>query len=146
VVKAKRRGIAIHKDGILILGILGILTARFVHPQPGSNAAGSNTVLAADYSGAVSFAATDPSERTMMTYAASGRISYWELDTGREIQNVAAPPNLISMAGLSSMPPISSGVSIGGGSVALGAVDGGIWLLGTGDTEPQAMTGLRLPN
>jgi hypothetical protein len=168
----------------------------------------------------------------MMTYAVSGRITYWELDTGREIQNSTAPANLESpvlfgnnrylcgidskglvvldavtgkeivrdqnavrgtlfpvaasdllefmylgslsnnpqagTANLShysittrgnlesvnrngadlwpdSVPPlISNGASAGGGALALGTVDGGIWLVKGDDAEPRAMQRLRL--
>ncbi|GHV79681.1 hypothetical protein AGMMS49944_14720 [Spirochaetia bacterium] len=183
---------------------------------------------------AISFAATGKSERTMMTYAVSGRISYWELNTGREIQNCTAPINLespilvgnnrylcgIDSRGLvvvdavtgkeiardphavrgalfptaasdpagplefmyrgilnnspqagaanlihytlglqpatpqdnlerdrrsdSSMPLISCGAGIAGGAIALGTVDGGIWLLAADDAEGQAMHRLTL--
>jgi hypothetical protein len=43
----------------------------------------------------------------------------------------------------SAMPLISSGVSVAAGALALGAVDGGIWIMGA-DTDPQAMHRLRL--
>jgi hypothetical protein len=39
----------------------------------------------------------------------------------------------------SAMPLISSGVGAGGGAVALGAVDGGVWIFGATHTEPQPM-------
>ncbi|GHV27696.1 hypothetical protein AGMMS4952_09830 [Spirochaetia bacterium] len=204
----------------------------FIHPETGEildSPPGQN--------GAISFAATGRSERTMMTYAVPGRITYWELDTGREIQSAAAPANLESpvlfgnnrylcgidskglvvldavmgkeiardqnavrgalfpvaasdlvnqgllefmyLGSLSSspqtgsanlvhysitthgnlesvtrnianlqsnsvLPLISGGVSAGGGSFALGTVDGGIWLLGADDRVPRAMNRLRL--
>ncbi|GHT85873.1 hypothetical protein FACS1894137_10700 [Spirochaetia bacterium] len=200
-----------------------------------------------DLSGAISFAATGKSERSMMSYAVSGRISYWELDSGKAIQSAASPMNLESpvlvgnnrylcgvdsrglvvvdavsgkeiardqsarrgtlfpiaasgllefmflgsldtggagalnlihytiglkstgpestgpeSAGLSAgqgtspgnlersarhvlppMPLISGGVSLDAGGFALGAVDGGVWLLGASG-EPLAMKTLRL--
>jgi hypothetical protein len=42
------------------------------------------------------------------------------------------------------MPLIAGGVSVAAGGLALGTVDGGIWLLGADDKEPQAMRRLRL--
>ncbi|GHV77315.1 hypothetical protein AGMMS49942_21360 [Spirochaetia bacterium] len=176
-------------------------------------------------SGAITFAATGKSERTMMTYAVSGHITYWELSTGMAIQNSPAPINLESPAlfgnnrylcgidsrglvvvdavtgkeiardqnagrgalfpvagsdllefmylgsltgsnagtvslvhyiitaqgtlesvntALSFLPLISGGVSAGAGAIALGTVDGGIWLLAADDTNPQAMHRLTL--
>jgi WD40 repeat protein len=177
--------------------------------------------------GAVSFAATGKSERTMMSYASSGQIIYWALDTGNAIQNSVAPANLSSpilfgnnryLCGIdsnglvvldavtgreiardqyvargklfpvsssdllefmylgtmnnspnrghitlthytittqgtldgknrttfSAMPLISSGVTAAAGAVALGTVDGGIWLFGVNDREPQAMNRVKL--
>jgi WD40 repeat protein len=177
--------------------------------------------------GNIVFAATGRSERTMMTYAATGQISYWELNTGKVIQNSVAPPQLgnpilfgnnryfcgIDANGLvvldavtgkeivrdrnvergklfpvassdlleflylgtlnnsvnrgsivlthyaittngalegsnrttfSAMPMISSGVGAGGGSIALGTVDGGVWIFGPTHAEPQPMNRVAL--
>ena len=194
----------------------------FIHPETGE-------VLDSppNQTGNIVFAATGRSERTMMTYAASGRITYWDLNTGRLIQNSVSPPNLgspilfgnnryfcgidsnglavldavtgkelardrnvdrgklfpvassdlleflylgtlnnsanrgtitlthytITTAGtlegsnrttFSAMPLISSGVGAGGGSVALGAVDGGVWIFATSHPEPQPMNRVKL--
>jgi WD40 repeat protein len=194
----------------------------FIHPETGE-ALDSPP----NQTGNVLFAATGRSERTMMTYAASGQITYWELDTGRMIQHAAAPPNLsnpllfgnnrylcgIDSGGLavldavtgrelardpnvdrgklfpvassdlleflylgtlnnganqgnitfthytittrgtlessnrttfSTMPLISSGVGASTGSVALGVVDGGVWIFGTTHLEPQPMNRAKL--
>jgi WD40 repeat protein len=189
----------------------------FIHPETGETLDSPP-----NQTGNIIFAATGRSERTMMTYAASGRIAYWELNTGKVIQNSVAPPNLsspilfgnnrylcgIDSGGLavldavtgrelardrnvergklfpvassdlleflylgtlqnsanrgiislthytittrgtlegsnrtafSAMPLISSGAGAGGGSVALGAVDGGVWIFATAHEEPQPM-------
>lgn len=197
----------------------------FIHPETGE-------ILDSppDLSGAISFAATGKSERTMMTYAVSGRISYWELNTGREIQSCTAPINLespvlfgnnrylcgidsrglvvvdavtgkeiardphavrgalfptaasdpagpfefmyrgilnnspqagaanlihytitpqgnlesVTKGAFSAMPLISGSAGIAAGAIALGTVDGGIWLLAADDTEGRAMHRLTL--
>jgi WD40 repeat protein len=194
----------------------------FIHPETGETLDSPP-----NQTGNISFAATGRSERTMMTYAASGQIAYWELNTGRMIQNSVAPPNLgspvlfgnnrylcgIDAKGLavldavtgkeiardrnvdrgrlfpvassdllefmylgtlhnsanrgnivlahytittngtlegsnrttfSAMPLISSGAGAGGGSVALGAVDGGVWIFTTTHSEPQPMNRVKL--
>jgi hypothetical protein len=43
-----------------------------------------------------------------------------------------------------AMPLISSGVGAGGGSVALGAVDGGVWIFTTSHEEPQPLNRVKL--
>jgi WD40 repeat protein len=194
----------------------------FIHPETGETLDSPP-----NQTGNIAFAATGRSERTMMTYAASGQIAYWELNTGRMIQNSVAPPNLgspilfgnnrylcgIDADGLAvldavtgkelardrnvdrgklfpvassdlleflylgtlnnsanrgnitlthytittsgtlegsnrttftAMPLISSGVGAGGGSVALGAVDGGVWIFATSHVEPQPMNKAKL--
>jgi WD40 repeat protein len=194
----------------------------FIHPESGEALDAPQ-----NQTGNILFAATGRSERTMMTYAASGQISYWELNTGRVIQNSVAPANLgspilfgnnryfcgIDADGLavldavtgkelardrnvgrgklfpvassnlleflylgtlnnsvnrgnivlthyavttngtlegsnrttfSAMPMISSGVGAGGGSIALGAVDGGVWIFAPAYQEPQPMNRARL--
>jgi WD40 repeat protein len=194
----------------------------FIHPETGE-------VLDSppNQTGAVSFAATGRSERTMMSYASSGQITYWALDTGGAIQNSVAPANLLNpilfgnnryLCGIdsnglvvvdavtgreivrdlhvvrgklfpvsssdllefmylgtmdnsanrghitlvhytittqgtlegknrstfSAMPLISSGVTAAAGAVALGTVDGGIWLFEVNDREPRAMNRVKL--
>ncbi|MDR0487500.1 MAG: WD40 repeat domain-containing protein [Treponema sp.] len=49
-----------------------------------------------ELSGSVSFAATGRSERVMICYLSSGNLSYWDLETGEEIQNTDVPPNIRS--------------------------------------------------
>jgi WD40 repeat protein len=44
--------------------------------------------------GIVSFATISQSERNIMTYQPSGKITYWEIRTGREIKAVETLPNL----------------------------------------------------
>jgi WD40 repeat protein len=194
----------------------------FIHPETGE-ALDSPP----NQTGNIILSATGSSERTMMTYAASGQITYWELDTGRMIQNSVAPPNLgspilfgnnryicgIDTEGLvvldavtgkelardqnvdrgklfpvassdlleflylgtlhnianrgtitlahyaittrgtlegsnrtafSAMPLISSGTSASAGSVALGTIDGGVWIFATSHSEPQPMNVIKL--
>ncbi|MFP3041933.1 WD40 repeat domain-containing protein [Treponema primitia] len=193
----------------------------FIHPETGE-------VLDSppDQTGTIAFSATGRSERTMMTYASSGQITYWELNTGRSIQDSVAPANLTSpiifgnnryLSGIDSnglivldavtgreiardrhvakgklfpvsssdllefmylgtldnstngsitlthytittqgtlegknrttfsrMPLISSGVTIAAGAVALGTVDGGVWMFEVNDREPRAMGRVKL--
>jgi WD40 repeat protein len=61
----------------------------FVHPETGE-------VLLSpqDLSGSAAFAATGRSEKTMVLYLSSGALSYWDLETGREIRRFNAPPNI----------------------------------------------------
>ncbi|MDR1430421.1 MAG: WD40 repeat domain-containing protein [Spirochaetaceae bacterium] len=44
--------------------------------------------------GNVSFAATGPSERTMVCYSPSGILSYWNLESGEEVRTYRVPENL----------------------------------------------------
>jgi hypothetical protein len=46
--------------------------------------------------GQVTFAATGPSEKTMVTYQPSGILSYWELESGNEIRRFNVPSNITS--------------------------------------------------
>ena len=48
--------------------------------------------------GTVSLAVTGRSERTMLTYCASGDLSYWDLTSGDETDHFDVPPNLHSSA------------------------------------------------
>ncbi|MDR0708639.1 MAG: hypothetical protein LBF77_01065, partial [Spirochaetaceae bacterium] len=43
----------------------------------------------------VSLAVTGRSERTMITYSSAGTLSYWELETGKEIRHFSVPANLL---------------------------------------------------
>jgi hypothetical protein len=63
----------------------------FIHPETGE-------VLQSpeDLTGSVSFAATGRSERTMISYSPGGALSYWELDTGREIRRFTVPGQMES--------------------------------------------------
>ncbi|AEF84520.1 hypothetical protein TREPR_2679 [Treponema primitia ZAS-2] len=206
----------------LIVSRSGRTGVVFIHPETGE-------ILNSppDMTGTVSFAATGRSERTVMTYTASGQINYWELDSGREVQNAMTIPNLgspilfgnnrylcgidpdglvvldavtgkeiardrdvnrgklftVSSSDLlefmylgtlnnsaargtinlthyiittqgklekqnkttaSSMPIISSGVTAQGGAVALGTVDGGVWLFGEHDLEPRVLNRVKV--
>jgi WD40 repeat protein len=47
-----------------------------------------------DLSGSAAFAATGRSEKTMVCYLTSGALSYWDLETGREIRRFNTPPNI----------------------------------------------------
>jgi WD40 repeat protein len=46
------------------------------------------------FSGAVALAATSQSERTMVAYLSSGILSYWDLVSGAELQNLDTPPGI----------------------------------------------------
>jgi hypothetical protein len=46
--------------------------------------------------GIITFAATGKSERTMITYVSSGFLSYWELESGKEIRRLPVPPAILS--------------------------------------------------
>jgi WD40 repeat protein len=63
--------------------------AAFIHPETGE------TLLSPrELSGPVEFAATGRSERTMVCYLPAGVLSYWDLETGREIRRFNALPNI----------------------------------------------------
>ena len=49
-----------------------------------------------ELSGTVSFAATGRSERVMICYASSGILSYWDLESGNEMQRFTVPSNISS--------------------------------------------------
>jgi hypothetical protein len=57
---------------------------------------GSDLPSAVRIAGTVSFAATGRSERIMIAYLPSGRLSYWELDGGTEIVSLSVPANIAS--------------------------------------------------
>jgi hypothetical protein len=61
----------------------------FIHPETGEilNSPG-------DLTGSVSFAATGRSERTMIVYLSSGVLSYWDLESGKEIRRFPVPANM----------------------------------------------------
>jgi WD40 repeat protein len=63
--------------------------AAFIHAETGE-------VLLSpqDLSGSVVFAATGRSEKTMVSYLSSGVLSYWDLETGREVRRFNAPPGI----------------------------------------------------
>jgi hypothetical protein len=61
----------------------------FIHPETGEL-----LLSPRDLSGSLAFAATGKSERTMISYLSSGVLSYWDLETGREIRRFNAPPNI----------------------------------------------------
>jgi WD40 repeat protein len=62
--------------------------------------ANSGTVLQSPQSltGTVGLVVTGRSERNMMVYAASGEISYWDIETGNRTNTFDAPPNMYSTA------------------------------------------------
>jgi hypothetical protein len=61
----------------------------FIHPETGEILQSPQ-----DLSGSAAFAATGRSEKTMVCYLTSGALSYWDLETGREIRRFNAPPNI----------------------------------------------------
>ncbi|MDR0758779.1 MAG: WD40 repeat domain-containing protein [Treponema sp.] len=61
----------------------------FLHPETGELLQSPES-----FSESVSFAATGRSERTMISYSPIGVLSYWELESGREIRHFTAPPNI----------------------------------------------------
>jgi hypothetical protein len=63
------------------------------------------------------FAATGRSERSLISYLADGSLSYWNLETGNEIQTLAAPPGLSSL------------VLFGGGRFLAGTDERGLVIL-----------------
>jgi hypothetical protein len=64
----------------------------FIHPETGEMLESSP-----DIPGTVSFAATGRSERTMITYMPAGVLSYWDLESGKEIRHFIVPPHLTSL-------------------------------------------------
>ena len=63
----------------------------FIHPETGE-VLGSPEAL----SGPVAFAATGRTERVMISYRASGILSYWDLETGEELHRFDVLPNIRS--------------------------------------------------
>jgi WD40 repeat protein len=61
----------------------------FIHPETGEILQSPRNL-----SGSVAFAATGKSEKTMVSYLSSGALSYWDLETGREIRRFNAPPDI----------------------------------------------------
>ena len=49
-----------------------------------------------EFPGTVTFAATSRSEKVMISYLSSGVLSYWDLETGNELQHFTVPPNITS--------------------------------------------------
>jgi hypothetical protein len=75
----------------LIVSRSARLGVAFIHPETGE-------VLQSpgDLSGTVSFAATGISERSMISYAPSGVLSYWSLASGEEIRRFPVSPGIAS--------------------------------------------------
>jgi hypothetical protein len=65
----------------LILVQPGKSGVSFIHGETGES------LKAPDITGTLSFAATGKSERTMIGYAPSGVLSYWDLESGQEIRH-----------------------------------------------------------
>lgn len=77
-----------------------------------------------DIAAPVSFAATGRSERTMITYMATGVLSYWDLESGREIRRFTVPSRMQSPL-LFSNNRFLGGIDPGG-LVILDAVSGAV--------------------
>jgi WD40 repeat protein len=75
----------------LILGGTRRNGVIFVHPETGELLRS-----APDIPGTVSFAATGRSERTMISYVPTGVLSYWDLESGKEIRHFIVPPEIRS--------------------------------------------------
>jgi outer membrane protein assembly factor BamB len=75
----------------LIVARSGRTGVVFIHPETGEILSSPG-----DLTGSVGFAATGRSERTMISYQSSGVLSYWDLESGREIRRFAAPAQLAS--------------------------------------------------
>jgi hypothetical protein len=63
----------------------------FIHPETGELLRSPEGLT-----GTVSFAATGPSERSMVVYQPQGIISYWNLESGEQRNSLRVPPNLAS--------------------------------------------------
>jgi hypothetical protein len=61
----------------------------FIHPETGELLQSPEQLT-----GSVAFAATGRSERTMISYSPTGTLSYWELDTGKELRHFTVPGQL----------------------------------------------------
>ena len=128
----------------LIVARSGRTGAAFIHPETGE-------VLESpgDLSGPIAFAATGRSERVMICYLSSGILSYWDLESGSEVQHFDVPSNIQS--------PVLFGNNrfLGGfdsqGLVVLDAVEGtilarditltrGIFFIDTPDTAAAGRT------
>jgi hypothetical protein len=89
----------------------------FIHPETGEILRSPEGLT-----GTVSFAATGPSERSMVVYQPQGLISYWDLESGKEQHSLRAPPNLAS-PGIFGENRFFAGLD-SGGLVILDAVSG----------------------
>jgi WD40 repeat protein len=72
----------------LILLQQGSPDVRFIHAETGE------PLKAPERTGTLRFAATGKSERTMIGYAPSGVLSYWDLESGKEIRRLAVPGHI----------------------------------------------------
>jgi outer membrane protein assembly factor BamB len=72
----------------LILVQQGSPELLFMHAQTGE------LLEAPDRTGTLHFAATGKSERTMIGYAPSGVLSYWDLESGKEIRHFTVPARI----------------------------------------------------
>jgi outer membrane protein assembly factor BamB len=72
----------------LILIQQGNLGVQFVHAETGA------LLKAPDTTSTLSFAATGRSERTMIGYAPLGVLSYWDLESGKEIRHFTVPDRI----------------------------------------------------
>jgi WD40 repeat protein len=100
----------------LILVQQGNPEVQFIHAETGK------ILKAPDRTGTLSFAATGKSERTMIGYAPSGILSYWELESGQEIRRFTVP-NHIGTPILFGNNRFIGGIDAGG-LVILDAVSG----------------------
>ncbi|MDR2798850.1 MAG: WD40 repeat domain-containing protein [Treponema sp.] len=100
----------------LILVQQGNPEVQFIHAETG------NILKAPDSTGTLSFAATGKSERTMIGYAPSGILSYWDLESGKEIRRFTVPDH-IRMPFLFGNNRFIGGIDAGG-LVILDAVSG----------------------
>ena len=73
----------------LIVTRSGRTGAAFIHAETGEVLESPDEIT-----GSVSFAATSRSERVMICYFSSGILSYWNLETGNELQHFDVPPNI----------------------------------------------------
>ena len=77
--------------GFLIVARSGRTGVAFINPETGEVLESPD-----ELSGAVVFAATGRSEKTMICYLSSGILSYWDLDSGHELQRLEVPSNIRS--------------------------------------------------
>ncbi|MDR2158700.1 MAG: hypothetical protein LBP23_01395 [Treponema sp.] len=75
----------------IIAARIGRTALVFIHPETGEILRSPENLT-----GTVSFAATGPSERSMVVYQPQGIISYWNLESGEQRDSLRAPPNLAS--------------------------------------------------